>query len=190
MQRVKHFRFEQREIHVGRTFRRASLAGETVAQRSIEFRRAQRIASVYAHFEPGSNNVSPAAGGHDFVAGSDECRAHDRRVLAATGAAIALLEISDERAVLESKREHRLEWKLERPRKILAQMIIDPGRDAALRRPAGAARRSYLENFSRIENVFRIERIFDFAHHPEQLIAELLAHVFSARDPDAVLRGE
>src|SRR5205814_2924545 len=146
MPRVKHFRFEQRKIHVGRTFRRASLAGETIAQRSIEFRRAQRIVSVYAHFERGPNNVSPAAGRHDFVAGRDECRAHDRRVLAATGAAIALLEIADERAVLESKREHRLEWKLERTCEVFAQMIIDLGRDAALQRPAGAARRPYLEN--------------------------------------------
>jgi len=64
------------------------------------------------------------------------------------------------------------------------------GRVGALRRPPkafGAARRPYLENLSGIENVFRIERAFDFAHHAEQLIAELLAHVFSARRADSVL---
>ena len=46
------------------------------------------------------------------------------------------------------------------------------------------------ENFSRIKNVFRIERIFDCAHHTEQLVPELLAHVFGARDTDTVLGGE
>src|SRR5437764_9067402 len=69
-------------------------------------------------------------------------------------------------------------------------MIIDPGGDAALQRPAGAACRPYLENFPWIKNVFRIERMFDFAHHPEQLTAELLAHVFSAGDAHTVLGGE
>src|SRR5207237_4972820 len=193
MPRVKHFRFEQREIHVGRTFRRASLAGETIAQRSIEFRRAQRIVSVHAEFERGPDDVGASARGHDFFARCDECRAHDRRVLAATGATIALLEIADERAVLKRKGEDRLKWKLEWAREVFAQMIVNPGRDAALPRKrsgAGAARQPYLENFPRIENVFRIESIFDCAHHLEQLVAELLAHVFSAGDADAMLSGE
>ncbi len=50
--------------------------------------------------------------------------------------------------------------------------------------------RAIVENFPGIENIFRIERIFDFAHHFEQLVPELLAHVFRARDADAVLGGE
>ena len=69
-------------------------------------------------------------------------------------------------------------------------MIIDPGRDAALRRPDIAARCPYFKNFSRIENIFGIERAFDFAHHFQQLIAKLVAHVFGARDAHAMLGGE
>ena len=69
-------------------------------------------------------------------------------------------------------------------------MIVNLGRDAALRCPVGAVRGPHLENFPRVENVFRIESIFDCAHHFEQLIAQLLAHVFRARDADAVLSGE
>ena len=33
---VKHFRLKQRQVHVRRTFRRATFAGETVAQRGVE----------------------------------------------------------------------------------------------------------------------------------------------------------
>src|SRR5439155_26187911 len=118
-----------------------------------------------------------AARGHDLVARCDEGWAHDRGVLAATGTTIALLEIADKRAILERKGEHRLKWELERACEIFAQMIVDLV-------PAIA------EDFSRIENVFRIERIFDFAHYFEQLIPDLLAHIFSARDANAVLSGE
>ena len=61
-------------------------------------------------------------------------------------------------------------------REILAQMTIDfvP----AIR-----------EDFAGIEDIFRIERAFDFTHHFEQLIAKLIAHVFGARDTDAMLGG-
>src|SRR5439155_3393436 len=118
-----------------------------------------------------------AARGHDLVARCDECWAHDRGVLAATGTTIALLEIADKRAILERKGEHRLKWELERACEIFAQMIVDLV-------PAIA------EDFSRIKNVFRIERIFDFAHYVEQLVPELFAHVFSACDADAVLGGK
>jgi hypothetical protein len=46
------------------------------------------------------------------------------------------------------------------------------------------------ENFSRVENILGIERAFDFAHHLQQLIAKLVAHIFGARDAHAVLGGE
>src|SRR5712692_10177883 len=94
-----------------------------------------------AHFERGANDVGASARGHNFVTGGDKRRAHDRRVFAAAGAAVALLEIADEGTVFEGKRESRLEWQLERPRKILAQMIVDLV-------PA------VIEDFSGIENVF------------------------------------
>jgi hypothetical protein len=69
-------------------------------------------------------------------------------------------------------------------------MIVDGGRDAALRRPDIAARCPYLENFSRVKNIFGIERAFDFAHHFQQLIAKLVAHIFGARDANAVFGRE
>ena len=47
-----------------------------------------------------------------------------------------------------------------------------------------------LEDFSRIENVCRIEHSLDLAHYTEKLIAELLLHVFRARDTDSVLGGK
>ena len=56
---------------------------------------------------------------------------HDAALFQAAAAAVALLEVADERAVLERKREHRLEWKLDRAREIFAQMIVDPARVAA-----------------------------------------------------------
>jgi len=45
----------------------------------------------------------------------------------------------------------------------------------------------YLENFPRIENILGIERAFDFAHHLQQLIAKLVAHIFGARDAHTML---
>src|SRR4029453_2234673 len=85
--------------------------------------------------------------------------------------------------IFERKREHWLKWKLERTSKILAQMIVDFV-------AGGPAVRPYLENFSRVENIFGIERAFDFAHHLQQLIAKLVAHIFGARDAHAVLGRE
>src|SRR5215471_14904948 len=96
---------------------------------------------------------------------------HDAALFQAAATAVALLEIADERPVLERKREHRLKWKLERPREICSEVRVDPGRDAALRRPIGAARRPCLKDFSWVKNIFRIERAFDFTHHSEQLVA-------------------
>src|SRR5438132_1646992 len=101
-------------------------------------------------FQRGANDVGASARGHNFFARGDKRRAHDRRVFAATGSPVALLEIADEGTVFEGKRESRLEWQLERLRKILAQVIVDLVPDVA-------------KNLSGIENVFRIERVFDFA---------------------------
>ena len=187
---MKHFRLKQRQIHVRRTFRRATLARETVAQRSVELGGFQRIVSVCSQFERGPNDVGAAACGHHFIMCRDERRAHDAALLEAAAAAIALLEVAEERPVFEREREHWLKWKLERASKILSEVSVNPGRDAALRRPVGAARRPYLENFSRVKNIFGIERSFDFAHHFQQLIAKLVAHIFGARDANAVLSGQ
>src|SRR5213080_4478379 len=83
------------------------------------------IVSVHAQFECCPDDVGAPPGGHDFFACCDERRAHNRGVLTATGAAVALLEIADERAVLEREGEHRLKWKLEWACEIFAQMIVD-----------------------------------------------------------------
>src|SRR5213076_2741698 len=101
----------------------------------------------------------------------------------AAPAAVALFQIADERTVFEREGEHRLEWDLQRSRKVFAQMIVDSVTD-------GPAVHPYGENFSRIENVFRIEHSLDLTHYSEQLIAKLLLHVFRARDADAVLGGK
>src|SRR6266511_6319425 len=46
------------------------------------------------------------------------------------------------------------------------------------------------ENFPWIKNVFWIEGPLNLSHDAEQLVSELLAHVFGARDADAVLSRE
>src|ERR1700719_2100273 len=125
MSRVKHLRFEQCQIDVRWTFRRATLTGETIAKRCVKFRRFQRIMSIHAHLECGANDVRAPAGGHDFVTCGDESRAHDRCVLAATAATVALFEIADEGAILERKRQARRERSLKWPSKIVAEEIVD-----------------------------------------------------------------
>src|SRR5438309_2325546 len=125
-----------------------------------------------AQLERAPDDVGASARRHDFVAGGDKRRAHDRRVFATTATTVALLEIADEGAVLERERESRLERQLDGFGEIVAEVIVD-----LVGEP---------ENFSGIENVFRVERALDFAHDIEERVTELLAHVFRARDPDSV----
>src|SRR5260370_42646623 len=123
---VKHFRLKQCQVHVRRTFRRATFAGETVAQRGVELGGFQsRSRGISSHFERCPNDVGAAACGHHFIMDRDECGAHDVALLKAAAAAVALLEVACERPVFERKREHWLKWKLERTSKILSQMIVD-----------------------------------------------------------------
>ena len=180
---MKHFRLKQRQVHIRRTFRRATFAGETVAQRGVELGGFQRVMPVCSQFERCPNNIGAAARGHHFIMCRDERWAHDAALFKTATAAVALLEVTCEGPVFERKREHWLKWKLERTSKILSQMIID---SVSMPVRLGPIR----ENFSRVENIFGIERAFDFAHHLQQLIAKLVAHIFGARDADAVLGGE
>src|SRR5207248_3030458 len=69
------------------------------------------------------------------------------------------------------------EWQFDRSRKILTQPRVDL-------KIAGA------ENFPRVHPVARIENAFDLTHCSEQLVAQLFAHVFRARDADTVLGRE
>ena len=170
---IKHVGFEQREIDVGRAFRRATFTGEAIAERGIEFGRFQRIVTTAAQFERSPDDVGATAGGHDFVVRRHERRAHNAGLFETTATTVALLEIADERAVLEREREARLERQLERLREIMAEMIVDLVGEA--------------ENFSWIENIFWIECALDLAHDIEQRVAKLIAHVLGARDADSVL---
>src|SRR5581483_7082954 len=89
-------------------------------------------------------------------------------------AAVALLEIADERAIFKGEGETRLERQLDWRDEIVAQVIVDLV--AVVRK-----------DFARIKNVSGIERLFDLAHQLEQFVTELFAHVLGARDADAVL---
>src|SRR5947208_15820229 len=133
--------------------------------------------SVHAQLQRGTNNVGAPARRHHLFTGGHESRTHDTSLFKAAAAAVALLEIPYERIILERESEHRLEWKFERAREIFAQMIVDLMTTVA-------------ENFSRIENVLRIECTLDLAQDFKQFVAELVAHVFGARDADPVLGGE
>ena len=93
---MKHFRLKQRQVHVGRTFGRATFARETIAQRGIELVGFQWVVSVRAQFERGANDVGAAARGHHFIVCRDERWTHDVALFQATAAAVALLEIADE----------------------------------------------------------------------------------------------
>ena len=180
---MHQFRLEQSEIHVGWAFRCAPLARETIAQRGIQLRRLQRIVSIDPQFQRGADYVRPATRRHDFFAGSHECWTHDAGSFKAAAAAVALFQIADERAVFERVGKHGLEWKLQRPGEVFAQMIVD-----SVLMPVRLG--PICKNFSRIENIFWIERSLDLTHYPEQLIAELVAHVFRARDADTMLGGK
>src|SRR6185312_12473525 len=105
---------------------------------------------------------------------------HDAALFKAAAAAVALLEVACERLVFERKREHWLKWKLERTSKIFSQMIVDFVATSVRLAPI-------CKNFSRVENILGIERAFDFAHHLQQLIAKLVAHIFGARDAHTML---
>ena len=100
----------------------------------------QRVVSVLSQFERGPNDVGAAACGHHFIMCGDECWAHDAALFKAAAAAIALLEVAEERPVFERKREHWLKWKLERTSKILSQMIVNFVAEGLAVRPS-------LENF-------------------------------------------
>ena len=124
-----------------------------------------------------ADDVRATACRHDLFTGGDERRAHHRRVFATTAAAVALLEIADERLVLKGKGEPRLERQFDRSGEIIAQVTVDLVSAIA-------------ENFSGIKNIFWIERIFDSTHDVQQFIAELFVHILGACDADAVFRGK
>ena len=173
---VVQLRLEQRQIYVRRAFDRARFAREAVAKRGIQLRAAQRVV-VKTQFQRGPNRIGPSAGGHVFLAGREEGRAHGRRILPATAAAVALLQVAEERFILEGEGERRLERKTQPRLRFDAQVIVDL-------EPAVA------ENFAGVKQVFRIEQLLDLPHHVEQLVAHLLGHVFRARHADAMFGGE
>ena len=173
---VHQFGFEQRQVYVRWALDRARFARQTIAQRRVELVTPERII-VKTELERSPDRIRPAAGGHVFLASCEECRAHCRRVFPATAAPIALLQVADERFVLEGKREGRLEWQPQACFRFYPQVIVDLESAVA-------------ENFPGIEKVFRIEELLNLPHYAEQLVAHLLRHVFRARHADAVLGRE
>src|SRR6267378_8484880 len=123
------------------------------------------------------DHICSTAGGHDFLAGREKGRAHGRRILATPTAAVALLKIADEGAVFEREGESWRERQLNGPFEIFAQMRVN-------------SKTSISENFSWIHPPTRIEHVFDLAHQFEQFVAELGAHIFGARNPNAMLGRE
>src|SRR5207248_11744784 len=111
---IKHVGFNQREIDVVKAFRRETFTVEAIAERGIEFGRFQLILTTAAQFERSPDDVGATAGGHDFVVCRQERRAHNAGLFETTATTVALLEIADERAVLEREREARLERQLDR----------------------------------------------------------------------------
>src|SRR5437763_3240781 len=182
---MHQFCLEQREIHIGWAFGCAPFARETIAQRGFQFRRMQRIVPIDPQFQRSADYIGTATRRHDFFVSGHECWAHDAGFFKATAATVALFQVADERMVFECEAEHGFEGKLERSREVFAQMSVYFVLDG-LQQP----RDLHLKNFSWIENAFRIERSLDLAHYSEQLIAELLAHVFRARDANTVLGGK
>src|SRR2546430_16445700 len=81
--------------------------------------------SVHSPLERRAHDIGASARGHDFFAGGHERRAHDASLFETAAAAVALLQVADERAVLEGKREHRLEREFKRTPKVFRQMIVD-----------------------------------------------------------------
>ncbi len=81
--------------------------------------------SVCPQFERGANDVGAAARGHDLIVVAMNVGHIIAGLFKAAAAAVALLEIADERSVLERKREHGLEWKFNWAREIFAQMVVD-----------------------------------------------------------------
>src|SRR5438128_4438756 len=131
----------------------------------------QRIVSNDPQFQRSADYVGAATRRHDFFMGGHERWAHDAGSFKTTAAAVALFQVADERMVFERVGEHGLEGKLQRSREVFTQMIVDSVLMPVRLGPID-------ENLSWIENVFRVENSLDLAHYSEQLIAELLAHVF------------
>ena len=89
---------------------------------------AQRSGSLPAHaaqLQRGADRIGPPARAHDLLAGGDEGRAHGGRFLAAAAAAVALLEVARERAVLGRKRQHRREGQLQLVARAQAQVVVN-----------------------------------------------------------------
>jgi hypothetical protein len=124
-----------------------------------------------------ANGIGPAPRGHVLLARGEKRGTHRGRVLPATAASVALLEISDKRFILKSESEHRFERKLQAFLGFDAQVVIDFETPVA-------------ENFSGIEQVPGVEDGLDLAHDFQQFLADLPRHVLSPRHADPMFGGE
>src|SRR5436190_4718872 len=173
---MEQFGFQQRQVDIRRAFRSAGFAGETIAERLLEFS-AVKAATHASSLKHSTNRIGSSARRHDFFARGDVSGAHGGGFLAAAAAAIALLKIRAERAILGSKCEPRLERQLEIAARRDTQVFID-------------MKTSVVDDLARVEEIVRIKRGFDFGHDRQKILADLFAHKFGSRDADAMFAGE
>ena len=176
MARVDQFRFEQRQIDIRRAFRRAGFAGETVAQRRFQFRvrngsspstrssSAARIAFARPRVDMYSSPVARKVG---HIVGAS--LRQPPQPLHCSRLPMKGMVLGGER---QHRREGQLDWSPELSRRSWSILkrpspIIFPG----LKRFFGSKERL----ISRITS---------------SNSADLLGHVFRARDADAMLGGE
>src|SRR5439155_15829018 len=97
---MQQLRFEQRHVHVRGTFGSARFARKTIAQSTLHFDAAKRIAvGETTPLQRGPDGISSAARGHDLFSRHQKRRTHGWRFLSATSAAVALFEVTDEGAI-------------------------------------------------------------------------------------------
>ena len=169
---------EQRQVDVGRAFRGAGFAGQTVFQGGGQGGRIQgRLGIRQPSFQNSPDGVGATARGHDLATGGDVSGAHHGGGFEAAAAAVALFEVADKRMVAGRKGQNRGKRQDHFLAGALAQVGVYPV----------AAIRCY---FSRIQQPLRVEESFDLPHRAQQRFTQLAGHEFGARDADPVLGGQ
>ncbi len=176
--RVEQFGLEQGQVHVGGAFGGAGAAGQAVADGLFQLVGEERPRRGFdAPLQHGPDDVGPAPGGHELLAGGLEGGAHGGPVLAAAAAAVALLQVAREGLVLGGVGQHRVEGH-------------GNGRAVALAQARVAAPFAGVDYLAGVEQVRRIEGMLHPAHDVEQHGADMLRHKLGVGDAHAVLAGD
>ncbi len=167
---------ERRQIDVGRALGAAGLARQAARQHLGELRRSQRVGAETA-LESRPDGVGPAAGRVGLVSGGGKGRAHGRRLFQTAAAAVALLEVGDERLVSIDKTEFARELGSEGRADPEAEIAVD---DESTR----------VDDLARVHEPLRIEEALELACGGGQLRSEVFLEELGAGDPDPMLGGE